>query len=586
MRKHPVRKFLGLFVLYAAVIIGIFVLQFKTQSVFSQTLKKLTVTLYQNEDENHLLHLKNQFQAEFNGVVLFSDETSAATAYTAGSKTAPLTLNAWEKTDSDFRLSFEEGVELIFTPEQTDNSAEMEMSVKTVLPVNYTAIRIPYRLTSSVTMDSLTKNRLVMFTNNGSFAFNAAEFTDRSLTLTKTDSTGNFAPYDPVQKFTFEAVAGVPKADAETYNQTLAAVRTNVISKTEAILSSTHADTLSEIEIAAYVAEMGHAGKFNEAIDSIPASFKTGNKRTYFTAPYFNTLQRMNENLEMQTDNLISMIDNATSTGNADIFNMEGISDFIIREKKSRRVHTLLTTFQTMADFEPNLVQATAILNVYNDILPHAQDRSAMLEPILETCISVIESSCSLKDDVFTLEYNGVPASTIQYAESGTALLRTGNSLSRPELKNTGRLIINTALENAATLDSKTLAQIYPLLIKDNKFYPHTEILGWYGPRAAWAWTCASSISYALDEDGTANIQIDFPQGLTNYIIFKGIPTFHAKIEIQGLLFRTDPRFETYNSSGYVYNTDTGTLLLKSRHKSQKETVRLYCDPTSSFTKN
>ena len=35
------------------------------------------------------------------------------------------------------------------------------------------------------------------------------------------------------------------------------------------------------------------------------------------------------------------------------------------------------------------------------------------------------------------------------------------------------------------------------------------------------------------------------------------------------------PRFETYNSSGYVYKFATDTLLLKSRHKSNPETIRL-----------
>ena len=41
------------------------------------------------------------------------------------------------------------------------------------------------------------------------------------------------------------------------------------------------------------------------------------------------------------------------------------------------------------------------------------------------------------------------------------------------------------------------------------------------------------------------------------------------------MAFRTDPRFETYNSSGYVYKKSSETLLLKSRHKSQLEKVRL-----------
>ena len=41
------------------------------------------------------------------------------------------------------------------------------------------------------------------------------------------------------------------------------------------------------------------------------------------------------------------------------------------------------------------------------------------------------------------------------------------------------------------------------------------------------------------------------------------------------MAFRTDPRFETYNSSGYVYKKSTNTLLLKSRHKAAFEVIRL-----------
>ena len=46
------------------------------------------------------------------------------------------------------------------------------------------------------------------------------------------------------------------------------------------------------------------------------------------------------------------------------------------------------------------------------------------------------------------------------------------------------------------------------------------------------------------------------------------------------MAFRTDPRFETYNSSGYVYKKSSETLLLKSRHKTEYEKVRLvYREP-------
>ena len=88
-----------------------------------------------------------------------------------------------------------------------------------------------------------------------------------------------------------------------------------------------------------------------------------------------------------------------------------------------------------------------------------------------------------------------------------------------------------------------------------------------------WAWTCARDISYEKESDDIINITIDFPESLTHYVIIKGIPHF-TTIYIYNMAFRTDPRFETYNSSGYVYKSSTNTLLLKSRHKSKKEVIR------------
>jgi hypothetical protein len=134
------------------------------------------------------------------------------------------------------------------------------------------------------------------------------------------------------------------------------------------------------------------------------------------------------------------------------------------------------------------------------------------------------------------------------------------------------------------SLSLQTLANLYPVLVEENTFYPHTKILGYYGTKPVWAWTCARDISYRIMGEDIVNINIDFPQNYTHYVIFKGVPTFHARIEIQQLMFRTDPSFEIYNSSGYVYHSEDETFFLKSRHKSQNELIRLWCDHATNFT--
>ena len=84
------------------------------------------------------------------------------------------------------------------------------------------------------------------------------------------------------------------------------------------------------------------------------------------------------------------------------------------------------------------------------------------------------------------------------------------------------------------------------------------------------------------EDSGESSFIIDFPEGDTHYIIIKGVEPFNS-IYIYDMAFRTDPRFETYNSSGYVYSESEKTLYLKSRHKSKNELIRLWCSPVSNY---
>ena len=105
-------------------------------------------------------------------------------------------------------------------------------------------------------------------------------------------------------------------------------------------------------------------------------------------------------------------------------------------------------------------------------------------------------------------------------------------------------------------------------------YYPHYEIMAFDNGQAVWAWTCANNISYENDNAGAITLSIDFPLSYTHYVIISGIQQFKT-IYIYNMAFRSDYRFETYNSSGYVYRQDRSTLLLKSRHRSEIETIRL-----------
>ncbi|MCR5218547.1 hypothetical protein [Treponema sp.] len=580
MRRHPLRKFIGLLALTSVILIGIFVLQFKTQSVITRTIGSLHISIYQKENDQHQMVVKNQFEAEYKGIVFYCKEEEPVTSTSKSGEQVNLELTDWDADKKSLTFIFKDGTRLVFDTTKNEDSI---FSIKLGENSDAASVTIPYKFSGSSKIDTSDTSRILVYEKKDGFEFKAPLLSANSITLRQKGHPATMQPYNPIQKFNFTQTAGLPGTDPSEYNTAIKSMKTLAVSKISAALAS-QPDSVNEQEIAVFVAEMAAAGKFNEAIDQVPESFKNGTRRTYFTAPFFNHLASMTPSLDRHISNLVSMTDNAISRKNLDIFTIDGISDFILQGKKTARIRNLLNMASSAG--RPNLTQAVSILNVYERLYSEAPETAASLTPLTEICASIIEDNCSLNNEVIELTgFNTDVNQGLTCIQAGSALIEAGQIAGKPSWCDTGRLLVNKSLASASSMNFHTLASAYQILVKDNTFYPHCEILGYYGNSAAWAWTCASDISYKIDEENIVNINIDFPLSYSHYIIFKGIPTFHGQIEIQQQMFRTDSRFETYNSSGYVYLADSETLLIKSRHKSPRELIRLFCDPASNFSK-
>jgi hypothetical protein len=70
------------------------------------------------------------------------------------------------------------------------------------------------------------------------------------------------------------------------------------------------------------------------------------------------------------------------------------------------------------------------------------------------------------------------------------------------------------------------------------------------------------------------DIAVTFPAGETHYMIVRGIRAFN-KIQLYNMDYRTDPQFERYDSSGWSYNAQEQTLILKMKHRATVEHIRI-----------
>lgn len=564
------RKAFTLLVVYAVLIIGIFILQFKNDSIISEKLGNLHITLLESVQDDNSILLKNKFSVKFNGLNFTGTDDEPVRAMINGAD-RPLSLRTWKiLSPLSCELSFSNDVSVRFSV--SDETSRAYLSVEGVLPQNVSQVFIPYGFAVGISVASRTDSQIQIETKKNSWELNAPAVQRDYIVLTKAEKVASYSYFDKTHSFSFEDTVAFEGASEAIYKSSIENLKQNLINSFSQVPADSQ--TVAEQEAVSFVAAMAEKGRYNEALDAVPQNFKRSALRTFLSAPYFDTLARVNEPLQAQLKNYGEMISRATDSSGLELFNVRFIADYMCMHPGAESVRNLLKAASAAALSEKPLQLSIGILTVYNELCEKNPELANILAPAAAKAVEKISSACAIDENSISIAENGIFISVVQAVQAGDAVLRYGETVKNPSYISGGRFIINSYLRESSSFDLKILGELYPIVVHDNYFYPHFEILSFDNGRAVWAWTCAENISYENDGQGTVSLNIDFPLSYTHYIIINGIERFQT-IYIYDLAFRTDARFETYNSSGYVYQNDSKSLLLKSRHKSQREQIRL-----------
>jgi hypothetical protein len=115
-------------------------------------------------------------------------------------------------------------------------------------------------------------------------------------------------------------------------------------------------------------------------------------------------------------------------------------------------------------------------------------------------------------------------------------------------------------------------ARLYRIL-NPGEYSPHAAVIG-SGVSGIWAWTAASAVS-AAQENNVLDIAVSFPVGETHHMMIRGVRPFE-KLQLYSIDYRTDPQFERYDSSGWVYSSQDQVLVLKMKHRTAAEHIRIF----------
>lgn len=567
---HPVKNSVGLVVLYSIVIIGIFTLQFRNESVLLKRFGDMSVSLAQTQDAEGAVSLKNQLLVTFPGIEFLADEVHPARAVMEDGTERTLSLESCDGEGSAVSFAFTDGTALEFS---SDGRA---LSVRGSLPEGTRSLTMNFKPSSGFSVTERAAARQIFSAKESTFMLTAQSLGEESITLTAQHPGATFAPYEQEAEFSFAQVDAASPA-AKAYDGAIKSLRARIVEETAAAMKSP--SKLSEAEVAAYVAEMAAQGKYSEAVAKVPKSWAEGGRRTYFTAPYFGAMAKMLPSLQLKVANLRSMLENAAAaTAGEDnpqlnVFTQVSLAEFLNvlgPDAAVGKVLALPAAAASSGDFSPTLAQATGILRTWARLRElRAEALAEPLEPALRPCAAAIESLCTLSDDgTLSLSDGDDEATALAEVEAGAALVAYGSAAGAADAEAAGRALVSSALSRP--LDLAQAADAYVAAVR-NKFYPHAQLL--YREKGIWAWVGAEEIAYT-ERNSTGQIRLSAKTGDISCTIISGIQSFSA-ISIYGMNYRSDPQFEKYASSGYVYRPEEWTLLLKTRHKSDTEQVAL-----------
>ena len=574
-----IRKAIGLLIVDIVIIIGIFILQFRTDSSILKKIGNLQVTMTKSDSENDTYPLKNKLEISYNGILLHTDDQNSIKIIQKDDTVAKtIKLIDYEEDELQYTFHFTEDVSLVVMLAQDD--ADSPLTIYADVPKTISDVYVPFNFAYNMKIQKDEGKNIILEGKKQIWNLRTDDISENYIHFTYADNIAHYSVYDDTKKFTFEELTQLASAEKNAYNVTISNFTENLINA----FKSSNNDNLTEQAVTAYISAMALGGNYKQAIEDIPQDYKKSDSRTYLSAPFLNNLSNMDKKLDTAINDSNREIKNAANSGSLDIFTTNNLAARLCITTDKTAVSQILKSAANANIENCTVAQTAGIMLTYTELVSLNKDYASILEPVLEDCIIRLTAACTYENDVLTISENDTFLSVVQAVQAGTALLRYGDATGNDTYTRAGRVIVNSYIHESSSFDLRTLSTIYPLIAYDNWYYPHIKLINTSGKTTMWAWTCAKDITYTKDTDGSLILSIEFPLEYTHYVIFKGIPAFE-QIFIYDMSFRTDPRFETYNSSGYVYKTESQTLLLKSRHKSETEDIKMsYVAPKPAAT--
>ena len=564
MITHAFRKFFLLTIVYCAVILGIFMLQFRHERILNKNAGSLRLTLYENAAPGQEAVLVNNFQVAYKGIVFSGDNRRSVIEIAADGTRIPAVLENYNIEDNVLDLTFKSGSKVSFT---SVSSGENEtLLVTALLPDSVSQILLPCRAGSGF---SIEKNENLQISTLASkdtrYAFSSLLTEENELAIWNASAPVSYAVYKPKTEITYQLLAASALAQESVFQSNISQFKAGFMQA----MNSKDKSSASEKEIVAYISENELQGKFSSIINPLNNSINASHK-TYLSVPYFGKLEAMNRTMVSYNNNLLYKAQQTLSKNILSAFEIDHMLLLLYHKNRIDLASKLFELASLEENSSPTVLQSAGLLTAYCDSYQYSFPSMRKLEPAIDRLLKRIIENVKFEENILTLAGEYEDYSQADVCRLGMALMNYGKITKKDEYTQTGYLLVNSSLTVSPVQESAVYADLYPILAQ-NAYYPHLILLA-QNPSPVTIWTTSPNVTLVSPEKNKLVLSIEFPVGESHYMIITGLHAFD-KIQMYGLNYRSDKQFELYNSPGYIYDFESKTLYLKMRHKSEIEKV-------------
>jgi len=479
--------------------------------------------------------------------------------------------------DNLIRFTFANGVEMTFTALITGGSPEMRINA--VFSDDILAIELPFKPQRRTGIRYTGNGQFIVSVGKNSYTFGNSPIDDERRVLL-IEAGGRQVSYRaiPESKGLTTQDYILPQAEtAEAYNEAIKWWRDQNYSLWNRIVSTQDNENL----VIALIGEAFARGNFASAVAAIPQAFLNGNTRTYESSVYLGNLDQAYRSISSSEREKLSRLTKQVNDKSLEFLLEPKVFEYFAIRGNTNLFNSALELVRAInlsaAPPIPALDIMPGIFEGYSFYRTFRPGTENPFESLVEHCCQVISDLLrKTSDGGWVFVYNEGGDNPEFNLRLGKAILVYAEAARNNLWAGIGRSLILSAISTAEENDESpstelTSAKLYRILCPLDTYPRALEIGSSSG--GIWAWTAAQAISGSQQGD-ILDINVTFPVGETHYLIIRGMRTF-SRVQLYGMDFRTDPQFERYDSSGWSYYSQEQTLVVKMKHRSPEEHIRI-----------